>query len=76
MSFSLTPNDLDYALRAVLIDPTFEGVGAGPALTIQFDVCQGAAPPPAAAFTCSVLDAVDADLAPVADHVECSVLLP
>jgi cysteine-rich repeat protein len=75
-SFSLTPNDLDYALRAVLIDPSFAGVSAGTALTVQFDVCQGAQLPMASAFACTVLDAADVGLASVTDDVTCSVMLP
>src|SRR5262249_2915620 len=73
---SLPPNALDSPLRAVLTDPTFAGISGGTALNIQFDVCQGAAPPPAGAFTCTVLDATDANLMPATDHATCEVVLP
>jgi cysteine-rich repeat protein len=75
-SFAVTPNDFDYGLRTVLIDPTFSGVTAGTALTVQFDVCQGGELPPASAFSCQVLDAADVELAPVTDQVTCTVTLP
>ena len=75
-TFSLTPNDLNYALRAVLIDPTFAGVSAGTALTIQFDVCQGAQLPAADAFACTVVDATDVTLMPATASTSCSVVLP
>jgi cysteine-rich repeat protein len=74
-SFSVTPNDLDYALRAVLIDPTLAGLSGGTALTIQFDVCTGAALPAADAFSCTVVDAATVDLASPTSQVSCSVAL-
>jgi cysteine-rich repeat protein len=74
--YSVTPNDLDYAVRAVLIDPTFLGVPAGTtALTVGFDRCAGGPAPSPGAFTCAVLDASDAELNDVTDEVSCEVSL-
>jgi len=73
-SFGVTPNDFDYALRVVLVDPTFAGVADGTALTIEIDPCQGPPPSPGA-FSCTVLDAADVDLAPITNQVACEVTL-
>lgn len=70
-SFSFTPNDLNYALRNVLLDPTFAGVGSGPAFTVRFDTCAAAAAPTAADFSCVVAEATNANLQPV--NATCSV---
>lgn len=73
--FSVTPNDSNYALTAVLIDPFLTGVPAGPAIAVQFDVCSGATAPAATAFTCQVVSATDTTPMTVTDQVTCSVSL-
>ena len=72
-SFSMTPNDLDYALRNVLLDSTFAGIPAGAAFTVEFDTCGGAVT--AADFGCLVADTSDVNFAPVAG-TSCSVSVP
>ncbi|MEO8601290.1 MAG: hypothetical protein ABI629_01805 [bacterium] len=73
--FSITPNDFNYALTAVLIDPFLSGVEAGTAVSIQFIRCQGAPLPAAAAFACTVVDASDPTPTSVTDQVSCHVVL-
>jgi len=73
--FSITPNDFNYALTAVLIDPFLSGVEAGTALSVQFERCAGAAIPAASAFTCTVVDASDPTPANITDQVSCRVVL-
>lgn len=73
--FSITPNDTNYALTAVLIDPFLFGVQAGTAITIQFDRCGAAGVPPASAFACQVTSATDTTPATVTDQVTCRVAL-
>ena len=73
--FGVTPNDSNYGLTAVLIDPFFIGVEAGTAITASLDICEGATAPPASAFTCRVIDASDPALVTVTDQVACSVIL-
>jgi hypothetical protein len=73
--FSITPNDSNFALTAVLIDPFLLGVQAGTAITIQFDVCSGASAPSAGAFTCQVISATDTTPMTVTDQVTCNVQL-
>ena len=73
--FAMTPNDTDYALRNVLIDPSLVGVPAGEAFTIAFSTCNGAPAPVAADFSCIVVDATDANSKP-ASGVSCSVTVP
>lgn len=74
-SFSSTPNDTNYALRNVLLDPFLGGVASGPAFQIQLTKCTGAPAPTAADFGCFVVDAADINVAPVAG-VTCSVSVP
>ena len=52
------PNDLDYALRDVLAG-TSHPLTPGNVFTINFFDCQGATPPTAADFTCTVEAATD-----------------
>ena len=73
--FSVTPNDSNYALTTVLIDPFFLGVNAGTAMTVRFDLCTGATAPPAGAFNCRVVDASDPTPATITDQVTCSIVL-
>jgi hypothetical protein len=61
---------LDHALRGLVADST--PVPAGNIFTVKFQDCAGVAPPTAAAFTCTVLDASDAFSTPV-PGVTCSV---
>ena len=75
-SFSLTPNDRDYGLTAVLFDSTFAGVPAGTALHIEFDLCQGASAPSPGDFACVVNSAADIDLNTVTNQVTCAVVFP
>lgn len=72
--FSVTPNDTNFSLTAVLIDPFLSGVNAGNAIAINLEVCQGATAPPAGAFSCQVTDATDVDGAVVTDQVSCRVV--
>ncbi|MDX2168471.1 MAG: hypothetical protein SF182_15460 [Deltaproteobacteria bacterium] len=74
--FSITPNDQNYALTAVLLDPFLSGVGAGNAIRVTFNVCEGAAPPDAGDFTCQVVNASDLDNVEVGDQVTCRVSVP
>ena len=53
-----TSNDLDYALREVIA--AGDELPVGKIFTITFNDCQGATPPAAGAFTCTVEDAADA----------------
>jgi len=71
--FSVTPNDSNFALTAVLIDPFLLGVQAGTAITEQFDVCSGASAPPTEAFRCQVISATDTTPMTVTDQVTCNV---
>ena len=74
-SFSITPADTNYALRALLIDNFFTGVPSGTAFSIDFDRCDGAPVPTAADFSCVVVDAADESFAAVTD-ASCSVSVP
>ena len=69
--FSITANDLNYALRAVAIDATLTGESSGPVMTIDYNECGGAAS--ASDFDCFVIDASDNAFAPVSG-VTCSVV--
>lgn len=65
VDFGATGTDLDYGLRAVLSGFDSAGVPSGPAMTIAFDTCQGAAALTAADLGCMVTDASDATFATV-----------
>jgi hypothetical protein len=69
--FSITANDVNYALRAVAIDATLTGESSGPVMTIDYNECGGAAS--AADFDCFVIDASDNAFVPVSG-VTCSVV--
>ncbi|MGE0519256.1 MAG: hypothetical protein AB7P78_09650 [Candidatus Binatia bacterium] len=74
--FAVTPTDFNYGTTIVLLDPFQIGYGTGTvAAKIKFDRCQGAATPLPADFTCTVTDAVDANVATVTDQVSCSIAL-
>jgi cysteine-rich repeat protein len=70
-AFSFTPNDLNYALRNVLLDSSFAGVSSGAAFQVQFDACEGGGAPTAGDFSCVVAEATNANLQPVS--ATCSV---
>jgi hypothetical protein len=74
-TFSITPNDQNYGLCSVLLDPTFAGVEPGTAITVEFDLCEGASMPTADQFSCGVEDAADVNLTPVTGDVSCSIVV-
>jgi len=55
----INPNDLDYALRVVIFEPSSLAIAPPRLLTVQFDVCANADQPGSEAFTCTVEDAAD-----------------
>ncbi|HYD47415.1 MAG TPA: hypothetical protein VEB21_03670 [Terriglobales bacterium] len=69
---SLTPNDLDYALRVVAFSPDLSPITPGTFFTIAFDNCSGSQTPALVDFECIVEDAADINLDPLTD-VTCSV---
>lgn len=72
--FSLDPNDQDFAIQVPMRDPFFIGYDRGTAMTITFDVCEGAAAPPASALRCQVLSAGDTAFMEVRDRVTCQTV--
>lgn len=74
--FTITPNDYDYAVQAVLLDPFGFGVEQGTAMTITFTRCRDAGRPAQGAFTCRVVDAADPEFRTVTNQVSCRVVLP
>ena len=73
--FGITPNDTDFSLTAVLIDPFLSGVNAGTAISVNLIRCTGAGQPSEGQFECQVIDATDANGAVVTDQVTCTVTL-
>jgi hypothetical protein len=73
--FGITPNDTNYSLTTVLIDPFLSGVGAGTAISVDLIGCAGAGEPSEGDFECRVIDATDANGAVVTDQVSCTVTL-
>jgi cysteine-rich repeat protein len=69
-----TPNDLDYALRLAIFTPDSSAIPIGRLFSVQFDGCQGAAPPSAADFSCRVEQAADTNSNTVSG-VTCTVTL-
>ncbi|MBI1815667.1 MAG: hypothetical protein HYR72_11855 [Deltaproteobacteria bacterium] len=67
-----TPNDLDYALRLVMLSPDTSPILPGLLFSVQFDACQSARVPTAADFRCVAEDAANTDLDAVAG-VTCTV---
>lgn len=65
-------NDFDHALRLVVFD--LFNFGTTSIATAQFETCNGGTPTPGE-FTCTVVDAGDENLAPVAG-VTCAVTIP
>ena len=70
-----TPNDLDYALRLVILTPDSSAIPAGRLFTATFDVCADATAPPAAAFPCTVETAANTNNDTVTGTT-CMVTLP
>jgi len=74
-----TPNDLDYALRLVIISPDLSPLStAAPGLlfSVQFDNCRDASPPSAQDFRCTVEDTSDTNDPPAkVDGVTCAISL-
>jgi len=62
---SVTPNDLDYALRLVAFSPDISPIAAGHFVTVEFDTCTGAALPDRFDFACVIEDAADTSFNPV-----------
>ena len=54
-----TPNDLNFALRLVTLSTDGTPFVSGLLFSVDFDRCQGAAPPTAGDFTCTVESASD-----------------
>ncbi len=69
-----TPNDLDFALRLVMVSTDQMPFPPGLLFSVQFGTCQGAASPTASEFTCIVEDAADPNLQTVSG-VTCNVVL-
>lgn len=69
-----TPNDLDFALRLVMVSTDQTPFPPGLVFSVQFGTCQGAPPPTADDFTCVVEDAADTSLETVSG-VTCTVVL-
>jgi hypothetical protein len=73
---TVTPNDLDYAVRVLATAEVFFTIEADELFTIRFDLCGGAAPPTAEDFRCTVFDAFAPDATDVTVETTCSVDLP
>jgi hypothetical protein len=74
--FAVTPNDQEYSLVLLMIDPLSIGYGSGTtAASATFEICTGAALPPLSAFQCIVTDAIDLNFTTVTEQVSCSLSL-
>ncbi len=62
---SLTPNDLEYAIRLVGFTPDLSPIAPGLFTTIELDTCVGATLPSRFDFACNVEDAADTSINPV-----------
>jgi len=69
----IAPNDLDYALRMVIVSPS--PLTPGALFAVRFQDCQGANVPTPAEFTCTVEDASDPNGSTV-PGVTCAVSAP
>ena len=69
----IAPNDLDYALRMVIVSPS--PLTPGALVAVRFQDCQGANVPTPADFTCTVEDASDPNGSTV-PGVTCAVSAP
>jgi cysteine-rich repeat protein len=70
-----TPNDLDYAVRVVLYEPSSAAIAPGTLFQVTFDTCQGGGALAAADMTCRVENASDTSTATVGG-VNCTVAVP
>ncbi|MBI3783286.1 MAG: hypothetical protein HY270_07780 [Deltaproteobacteria bacterium] len=70
----VTPNDLDFAVRVVLVSTDQLALSTSPLFSIDFDTCAGAAAATVGQFTCIVEDAADTALNKVTGAT-CSVAL-
>ncbi len=70
---SVTPNDLDYILKILLIDTDLVGEPGPGAFTVNFQTCAGAVPP--FVFNCHVDAAIDLS-AQTVPGVSCSASVP
>jgi cysteine-rich repeat protein len=68
------PNDLDFALRLVMLSTDSTPFVPGLLFSVEFDRCQGATPPATGDFTCIVEDAGDTNSQTVSG-VTCTVAL-
>lgn len=70
---SITPNDVDYGLRAVLLNDSLEAITPGRLFTVQLRLCQGVELS-GKAFACAIVDAADPSLNTV-EGVTCTAKL-
>lgn len=73
---TVTPNDLDYAVRVLATAEPFFAIEADELFTVAFDRCAGTPDPTAEDFRCTVFDAFAVDASNVSDQTTCSVELP
>jgi len=73
---TVTPNDLDYAVRVLAVAEPFFTIEANELFTIAFDRCADTPDPTAGDFRCTVFDAFAVDASNVTDQTTCSVELP
>lgn len=71
---SLTPNDIDYAVRVLAQAELFLTIEPDELFTVSFDLCSST-PPTAEDFRCTVVDAFAPDASDVTDETSCSVEL-
>jgi cysteine-rich repeat protein len=74
-NFSITPNDRDYGLTLVLLDPTFFGPEMGTAVTATFDRCVGADRPTADDFRCDLESVSDPSLIEIVGNTNCTIVV-
>jgi len=74
-NFAITPNDRDYALNFVLLDPSFFGPEMGTAVTVTFDLCTGAEVPSAADFRCDLESVSDPTPSEIVDNTTCTLVV-
>jgi hypothetical protein len=72
---SITPNDLDYALRSAVFSVDLLPIPTGRIFTVQFDVCPEQTVPDRSAFRCLVKNASDINGSAVGG-VTCTVTQP
>ncbi len=73
-NFSASPNDLDYGVRALLLENSGAGSGPGTFVTIEFDACEGAALPTDCDFACTFEEGSDPNFNDVdPETVQCRI---